>query len=381
MTVPGWIDRRGKGRWRARYRDPGGRERSRTFERKIDAQRWLMTVEVDKSRGTWVDPAHGRMPLGTWLDSWLMTQSHLKPATRTRYGVAVRNQILPTWRRVPLQAIAYGDVVAWLNDLLGSGLAPATVRYAYRVFSLTLDGAVRDNRIARNPALGVKLPRIAPTDKVFLNHSQVDALAEACGNYGLFVRLLAYTGLRWGEATALRVRRVDLLRNRLEVAESASEHAGRVEIGTPKSHHRRSVPLPGFLADQLAEHVNGKPMNQLVFTAPDRGPLRNSNFRRDVFDRAAVSVGLRGLKIHDLRHTAASLAIGAGANVKAVQLMLGHASAAMTLDVYAGLFPDDLDALAARLHEAATRPAAASQRPGPANRLLAGPPEGDENAV
>jgi len=134
------------------------------------------------------------------------------------------------------------------------------------------------------------------------------------------------------------------------------------------------VPLPGFLADQLAEHVNGKPMNQLVFTAPDRGPLRNSNFRRDVFDRAAVSVGLRGLTIHDLRHTAASLAIGAGANVKAVQLMLGHASAAMTLDVYAGLFPDDLDALAARLHEAATRPAAASQRPGPANRLLAGPP-------
>ena len=99
------------------------------------------------------------------------------------------------------------------------------------------------------------------------------------------------------------------------------------------------MPLPGFLADQLAEHVNGKPMNQLVFTAPDRGPLRNSNFRRDVFDRAAVSVGLRGLTIHDLRHTAASLAIGAGANVKAVQLMLGHASAAMTLDVYAGFSP------------------------------------------
>ena len=87
-------------------------------------------------------------------------------------------------------------------------------------------------------------------------------------------------------------------------------------------------------------------------------PLRNLNFRRDVFDKAAEDAGLSGFTPHELRHTAASLAVSAGANVKAVQKMLGHASAAMTLDVYSGLFDDDLDGVAARLdaecHQIAT---------------------------
>ena len=90
-----------------------------------------------------------------------------------------------------------------------------------------------------------------------------------------------------------------------------------------------------------------------MFTAPDGGVLLLRNFRRRVFDPAARAAGLDGLTPHELRHTAASLAVASGANVKAVQRMLGHASAAMTLDVYSGLFDDDLDALADRLDAAA----------------------------
>jgi integrase len=104
--------------------------------------------------------------------------------------------------------------------------------------------------------------------------------------------------------------------------------------------------------DELAAHVAGKRSADLVFTAPNGGPLRNTNFRPRVFQPAAESVGLAGVTPHDLRHTAASLAVAAGANVKAVQRMLGHASASMTLDVYADLFGDDLDAVAHRLDEA-----------------------------
>ena len=92
-----------------------------------------------------------------------------------------------------------------------------------------------------------------------------------------------------------------------------------------------------------------------MFTAPEGGVLRNTNFRLRFFDPAAEKVGLVGLTPHELRHTAASLAIAAGANVKAVQLMLGHASAAMTLDLYAGLFADDLDAVADRLDRAVVK--------------------------
>ena len=100
----------------------------------------------------------------------------------------------------------------------------------------------------------------------------------------------------------------------------------------------------------------------MVFTTPAGAPLRNTNFRRRHWDRAVRACGLDGLTPHDLRHTAASLAVAAGANVKAVQRMLGHASAAMTLDVYAGLFGDDLDTVADLLDEAAKRAAADSVR-------------------
>jgi integrase len=93
----------------------------------------------------------------------------------------------------------------------------------------------------------------------------------------------------------------------------------------------------------------GKPPDALIFVSRRGAVLRNLNFRRDDFDPAATAVGLDGLTPHELRHTAASLAVSAGANVKAVQRMLGHASAAMTLDVYSGLFEDDLDGVAERL--------------------------------
>jgi integrase len=139
------------------------------------------------------------------------------------------------------------------------------------------------------------------------------------------------------------------LRRRITVAESVTEVRGRLTWGTPKSHQARSVPIPRFLADLLAEVVAGKGSDDLVFTTWHGKPLRNLNWRRDVFDLAAGDVGLAGLTPHELRHTAASLAVSAGANVKAVQRMLGHASAAMTLDVYSGLFDADLDAVAVQL--------------------------------
>ncbi|MEV4389717.1 tyrosine-type recombinase/integrase, partial [Micromonospora sp. NPDC049580] len=145
---------------------------------------------------------------------------------------------------------------------------------------------------------------------------------------------------------------LDLLRRRVTVAVAFTEVGGELVEGTPKNHQRRSVPIPRFLVDELAAHVAGKRREDLVFTAPHGEPLRNTNFRSRIFAPAAESVGLDGLTPHDLRHTAASLAVAAGADVKAVQRMLGHASASMTLDVYAGLFGDDLDAVANRLDEA-----------------------------
>jgi integrase len=135
--------------------------------------------------------------------------------------------------------------------------------------------------------------------------------------------VLAFTGVRFGELTALRVARVDLARRRLHIAESASEVGGRLVWTTTKNHQSRSVPVPPGLIPDLARACEDKQPGDLVFTAPGGGPLRLGNWRTRVFDPACAAAGIVGLTPHDLRHTAASLAIAAGANVKAVQRMPG----------------------------------------------------------
>ncbi len=351
----GNVAKRPDGRWRARYRDPSGKERAKHFDRKLDAQRWLATVEVAVGRGEWLDPSLGRVTVGEWGKQWLAGQSQLKPTTLERYRGAFANQVLPTWDSVPVASVTHSGVAAWVADLHRGGLSASSVRHGYRVLHMILGSAVRDGRLPRNVAVGVRLPRIGSADKRFLTHQQVAALALAVGEpFGVVIWVLAYTGLRWGELAGLRVGDVDLERRRIHVQRSMVEVRGRAVFGTPKSHQRRSVPLPAFLVDRLRRHLSGRSPDDLAFTSRQGAVLRNRNFRGQVFDAAAASVGLPGLTPHELRHTAASLAVAAGANVKAVQKMLGHASAAMTLDVYAGLFGDDLDEVAERLDRAAT---------------------------
>lgn len=348
------IQKRPDGRWRARYRDSHGKEHARHFARKVDGQAWLDGVTTAVQTGTYIDPAKGQITVGEWAVRWLAAQGHLAPSARARYEGIVTKHVLPQWQTVLLIDLSPAEVAAWITDIAAAGLAPATVRYIHRVFSLMLDLAVQDGRVARNAARGVRLPKLVKTEKRFLTHDQVRALADAAGPYRMVVLLLAYCGLRWGELAALRVGRVDLMRRRVTVAEALTEVRGRLVWGMPKSHQVRSVPIPRFLVDELMAHLAGRDPDALVFLGPRGGVLRNLNFRRDVFDAAAAAAGLGGLTPHELRHTAASLAVSAGANVKAVQRMLGHASAAMTLDVYSGLFDGDLDGVAAAMDAAWT---------------------------
>jgi integrase len=337
----------GKITWRAHYRDPSGRQRSKSFHRKVDAQRFLTTVEAAKLTSAYVDPARSTLTVGLLLDQWLAGKINLKASTRARYQSAVEVHVRPRWGTVPLSKVTFEGVQAWLAQLSASGMSGASVRKAHGVLNGVLKHAVRAKRIASNPADGVDLPPLDERKRRYLTAGEVTDLAQAAGRYRLAVLVLAYCGLRWSELAALRVGRIDLIRRRLNIAEAMVEvNRGRIEWGTPKSHEARSVPVPRFLIDELAAHLAGKPADALVFTAPTGGPLRNRNARRDWFDDAARRAGVAGLTPHELRHTAASLAVSAGANVKAVQRMLGHASAALTLDRYADLFDDDLDAVA-----------------------------------
>lgn len=366
------ITRRSNGKWRARYRDSRNKEYSRHFDRKIDAQRWLDSVITAKHTGTYVNPDLGKVTIQEWSVKWIQGQQHLKPSTLDRYAGIVRTHILPQWGHVPLSNIVHSDVQTWVSGLSVRHSA-STARKAHRVLSLMLKWAVADGRIARNPADGIGLPRERAAERIYLSHQQVAALARACGtptgitatrrdrrphpsaDYELAVLFLAYTGVRFGELAALRIRRVDLDSRTVLIADSVTSVNGVLKWGTPKGHEARRVSLPRFLTERLATHLDGRDRDELVFTSPLGEPLRAGNFRRDVFTPAAKAIGLQGLVPHGLRHTAASLAIAAGADVKVVQQMLGHKSATMTLDLYGHLFNDRIGTVADALDAAVQR--------------------------
>jgi integrase len=347
------IAKRDNGRWRARYRDVRGKEHARHFDRKIDAQHWLDNVTTSIQSGAYVDPARGRETVADYADTWMQRQVQLKPSTRSRYAAIVRLHVKPHFGDVPLARIERSDISSWVADLAAGRHAAPTVRHIYKVLHGILQSAMLDGRIARNPAIGIKLPHDTGKEKRFLTHEQVAALANAAGDERLAIEVLAYCGLRFGELAALRVRDVDFLHRRLRIEQSATEVDGIMVFGTPKSHQQRSVPIRRSLLEPLALACEGKSPDDLVFTAPRGGVIFLRNWRKRVFDPAVQAAGLAPLSPHELRHTAASLAVAAGANVKAVQRMLGHASAAMTLDTYSGLFEDDLDDVADRLDAAA----------------------------
>ena len=166
-------------------------------------------------------------------------------------------------------------------------------------------------------------------------------------------------------SAGLRVESVDTLRRRIRITEAVAEIRGSIIIGTPKTHASRSIVLPGFLAPILRrEYLATVRRFGLVFPEAVGGPLRVTNWNRRALTPSATSVGLipPNLRVHDLRHTAVSLMIASGAGVKIVQQQLGHASATLTLDRYAHLFPDELDALSSALDGLKARTPADSSR-------------------
>lgn len=223
---------------------------------------------------------------------------------------------------------------------------------------------MRSGRIRSNPAHGLNLPRIRRRDYVFLTHEQVHDLARASGRWRLLILLLAYTGLRWGEATALRACDVDLDRRRIDVRRAYADVGGYLVLGSPKSHQSRTVPIPRFLASELSAPIHGKKAEDLVFTTPSGSTLRLPNWRRSAFHPARTRAGFSDrLRVHDLRHTAASLMIQAGYQPKLLQEIMGHASITTTLDLYGHLYPGDMDRYADRLNTAADEASTAKIRP------------------
>jgi integrase len=337
--------------YRVRYRTPDNRQTDkRGFKTKRDAQDFAATIEVSKLRGEYVAPTLGKVTVGELGPAWLDRQrGHVKPASYRAYESAWQTHVAPRWAGVPIAAIRHSDLSGWVTDLADRRGA-ATVHMAYRVLAAILADAVRDRLLAASPASGVKLPKRPSARHVYLSAAQLDRLADESGRYQSLVLLLGTVGLRWGEAAALRVSDVDFLRRRVALHRNAVVVGGKVVVGTLKGGKSRTVALPGFVCDALAASCAGKGRDDLIwpntsgsYLAP---PGHGAWLELAVARCMAADPTFPRVTAHALRHTAASLAIHAGAHPKVVQRMLGHASAAMTLDVYADLFDADLDAVA-----------------------------------
>lgn len=341
-------------RWRARYVDDDGREQTKRFTRKRDAEAWLDQTTADLVTGTYVQPAKKRILVKELAEGWYATKGELKPKTLEGYRGLLDTLVLPRWEDVPVGDVTHEAVQTWIAEMRSKGvrdtekgLSASRTIQAYQVLRGALDYAVKRRHIAVNPALGVDLPRKVAIERRYLTHRQVENLAASMGEWRVLTLVLAYTGLRWGEAVALRSRNVDLKRGRIQVTQSVTRVGKELVEGPPKSHAHRSVPVPAFLVEELRPVLKEIEDDDLLFESPIGGYLTSWTYRSK-FDQARP---VRGMTPHDLRHTAASLAISAGANVKAVQRMLGHATATLTLDRYGHLFDDDLDHLAANLGE------------------------------
>lgn len=356
-----YTDKRtGKPRYLVRYRKPDGTQtKKRGFTRKKDAEDWLHDIEGAKLRGEFIPVSAGRARLSTLYPGWLAAKRvHCTPGWVVDLDTSWRTHVQDRWGQTPVGQVRAGDIQEWIAEL-SERRSPTIVIRAHGVLAGILDDAVRDGKIRTNPARGARLPRKRSARSRYLTHEQVQTVAEASG-HELLVYVLAYCGLRWGEATSLRVRDVNLLRRRIAVTRAVRYIRGEgFTIGETKGKENRTVPLPGFLAGMLEDAVaDAEGPEALLFPAPRSEYLRQPGKSPVVdgrktkvkwWERALDAAGVEWMTPHDLRHTAASLAVSAGASVKAVQTMLGHKSAAMTLDVYSDLFDSDLDDVATRM--------------------------------
>ena len=346
-----YTNAKGETLYRIVYRDASNKQTSqRGFPDQKSAKSALRKIETAVEDGKHIPRAKGKIQLQELATAWLKTKkATLKESSYTTLESAWRIHVAPTWGEKQIGQITQPGAQAWIDSLeRGSSVK----RRAAEVFASILDTAV-PSRISENPARGLVLPAKSVAKRHrYLTHSQLWALAEAAKENKLMILTLGYCGIRWGEMTALTVDSLDPEKQLLHIERNVVSIGSKLVEGTPKSHKIRRVPVPSIVWGLLKAHCEGRKPHELIFgnaygtfISPPSGGRSGRNWYNSALTRA----NLRQMRVHDLRHTAASLAVQAGANVKEVQRMLGHKSAAITLDIYADLFDEDFTDLISRL--------------------------------
>jgi integrase len=369
-------------RWQVRYRDLAGESRNRSFERKADAERFLVDLQHRLTTGDYVDARRGRVAFGEYAAEWLERQV-LAPTSRAALELRLRVHILPMWGSWQLVQITPAAVQRWIRELSDS-VSSGYARLIVTNFGAVLGSACEEGLIRRNPVRSavVRVPSM-PSRK--LRPWPVEQVLEVIENLPASLRPLAVVaagcGLRQGEAFGIRVQDVDFLRLELHVRQQIRLEGSSPLPALPKYGRTRTVPMPEWVAGTLARHIETVPplagerlegpgLGGLLFYSRERKPLNRNYFNQAHWRPALRAAGVSNERengMHALRHACASLWLEHGVSIKAVSDYLGHADPGFTLRVYTHVMPTSGDrarqALDAAVEEG-RRPAAGASSAG-----------------
>jgi integrase len=335
---------------------------------KREAERRLSEVLSQIDNGTFTRPS--KRTLAEYLDAWLKEYvwAELAPRTAEGYELVVRRHLIPALGQIALTGLKPEHIQHYQSEKLSrgradgkGGLSPRTVRHHYMALHAALERAVKMGLVVRNAADAVSPPRFQRHQWQSLSEFGVGSVLEAARAtpyYVLFYQAL-FTGMRRSELLALRWCDVDLVLGRIQVTRSLHQlRGGEVVIGSPKSERsRRPVSLPPSAVVVFQEErerqrreraVLGLELNEddLIFRDLEGKPLRPDTVTH-AWVKLVRRIGLKGIRLHDARHTHASLMLKQGVHPKIVQERLGHASIQLTLDTYSHVVPGLQEAAAA----------------------------------
>jgi integrase len=336
----GRIRKLPSGRYEARDPKPDGilRPADRTFATITDADVWLSRKRVEIEERRWIDPEAGKVTVETWAARWLAAVSpQLKAKTRASYRSLIRSRINPALGDRELSSLRPIAVVEWIAAMRTEGLSASRIRQAYRVLSQLMASAVDNELIPATPCRGIRLPRMPQTEPHILTPLEAWRLVSAtAAPHDLLVGLLAFAGLRIGEAFALRRGDFDLHKGLVVIDENLSEAGGALTFDTPKSHQKRVLTLPPSLVQRVRKHLAtiADSPDALLFTNRQGNPLRYNQWRKAYFNPAVSAAGLVDVTPHDLRASHGTW-VADRHGVMTAAHRLGHGNASVTTRYYA----------------------------------------------
>lgn len=349
-------DRYGSGlRWQVRYRNPEGKSRNRSFERQVDADRFMASISVDLHRGTYIDPKSGSILFQELASKWLASRT-ADTSTLIQNELHVRKHMLPYWGGKSAGGIKHSDIQSWISDLQQIGLSPKYIRLIVINFRLILEVAVNDELIQNNPVNYAKLQLPTPAKLRVEVWTQVQ-VSKVIASHPRHLRLMpllgATCGLRQGEILGLRLQDIDFEKLELNVRQQIKLIDTKPTPALPKFKKTRVVPLPKFVADELsqflefAEVLSGERsfspgIGGILFTLRERKPINKNYYNTTYWHPAILSAGLlrsRSNGTHALRHFCASTWLEHGVSIRAVAEYLGHSDPGFTLRIYTHLMP------------------------------------------